>query len=393
MESAARHMRAKSDAARAIFARASALDSRFGQLNADLEVIGIRLALATSHLFIAAGRGEAARQAATAEYTRLLTAEDFGGGVDRLVRRAEGIMREVGVTLRDAAPARRAGSRPCAATMRALSGDLQRLLDMYPVAPPAGEPPRAIYERCPTCNGEMIADSGRSELRCQDGSCGTLRELVGTVFEDSQFYSQEGQKAKSGTFNPNRHFQFWWLHLLAREPEEEIGDKNDPDNQYGEKLLADMRRIVTRDQRILVHITVNDVRKMLEELGQTGLNKNVPLIMKKLTGHGPPPVSDAIAARVENVFTKAIEIGEEVRPTNRENRNYYPYYIYKILDDQLKLDDLENRRLLYYIYIQGTDTVIADDIDWEKICARLGETEIKYVPTNRTKALSYGPER
>ncbi|NBP85422.1 MAG: hypothetical protein EBU54_09640 [Mycobacteriaceae bacterium] len=236
---------------------------------------------------------------------------------------------------------------------------------------------------------DMAVDAGRSELRCCDAECGTIRELVGTVFDDSQFYSQEGQKAKSGTFNPNRHFQFWWAHILAREPEEEIGDKSDPDNLYGEKLLLDLRAVVVRDRKVLRLLTVNDVRAMLREAGRTDLNKNVPLVLKKLTGVGPPQIADAMAVRVENLFTKAIEIGERVRRPGRVNRNYYPYYIYKILDQLLAEDDFENRRVLYYIYVQSKETVEADDADWEQICIELAE--ITYVPTDRTKALKYRP--
>jgi hypothetical protein len=112
-------------------------------------------------------------------------------------------------------------------------------------------------------------------------------------------------------------------------------------------------------------------------------------VLKKLTGIGPPQIADATAVRVENLFTKAIEIGERVRRAGRVNRNYYPYYIYKILDQLLAEDDLENRRVLYYVYVQSKETVEADDADWEQICIEL--TEIAYVPTDRTKALKYRP--
>jgi hypothetical protein len=213
--------------------------------------------------------------------------------------------------------------------------------------------------------------------------------LVGTVFDDSQFYSQEGQKAKSGTFNPNRHFQFWWVHILAREPEEEIGNKHNPDDLYGELLIKSLRKIVVRNRKVLRMLDVNDVRAMLREVGRTDLNKSVPLILKKLTGIGPPQASEALAVRVENIFTKAIEIGERVRRYGRVNRNYYPYYIYKILDSLLDEQDYDGRRVLYYIYLQSRETVAADDSDWEQICEEL--PEITYVVTDRTKALRYRP--
>ena len=248
------------------------------------------------------------------------------------------------------------------------------------------------YNICPDCQEEMAINSETSELTC--AGCGKVRELVGIVFDDAQFYSQEGQKAKSGAFNPNRHFRFWIDRILAREPGEELGDKDDPDNTYGELLLEQLRGIVRRDQKILRLLTVDDVRAMLKETGRTDLNKNVPLIMRRLTGIGPPQLSEAICHRVEKLFSKAIEIGERVRPASRTNRNYYPYYIYKILDailpEEKNPEDLaEARRVLYYIYMQGQDTLAPNAKEGEEICMEL--PEIDWVPTGRTQAQRYRP--
>lgn len=418
METASRQLLLKFEGARALFEKAplAGVDAAAAQaLASELTALEVRFALSTGHLYILAMTGESGRLAATAEFSRILAAEDFAGAVDRLVARGEASLRAAGVALREDTSegegrGRRGGRGRGAATRGRAAGrgapkpgaprpnptvcaDIQRLLDVYPRGAEGGcladgAAQQVNYELCPTCGGDMAVDAGRSELRC--GDCGTVRELVGTVFDDSQFYSQEGQKAKSGTFNPNRHFQFWWMHLLAREPEEEIGDKDDPDNVYGERLLESLRAIVARDRKILRLLTVNDVRAMLREVGRTDLNKNVPLIMKKLTGVGPPQVSDAIAVRVENLFTKAIEIGERVRRAGRVNRNYYPYYIYKILDQLVPEEDSETRRVLYYIFIQSKDTVEADDADWEQICLEL--SELTYVPTDRTQALRYHPQ-
>jgi hypothetical protein len=423
METASRQLLAKFEAAKNILAKAAACGLGVAvvtALSSELVALELKFALSTSHLYVSATLGETGRLSAMSEFSRILAAEDFSGDVDRLVLQGEATFREAGVTLREDAetPARgarrgRGRGRPAGASRRPagcgpgrgckpvvkvsadVNADIQRLLDVYPrgeavrgeASLAGGAAPQVNYEMCPSCGHDMAIDAGRSELRC--AQCGTIRELVGTVFDDAQFYSQEGQKAKSGTFNPNRHFQFWWTHILAREPEEEIGDKDDPDNQYGEKVLDLLRGVVVRDHKILRLLTVNDVRAMLREVGRTDFNKNVPLIMKKLTGVGPPQISDAIAVRVENLFTKAIEVGERIRRTGRVNRNYYPFYILKILAQVLPEDDFESRRVLYYIYIQSKETVEADDADWEHICLEL--PEILYVPTDRSLGLRYGP--
>jgi hypothetical protein len=73
----------------------------------------------------------------------------------------------------------------------------------------------------------------------------------------------------------------------------------------------------------------------------------------------------------------------------RINRNYYPYYIYKIADSILPEDDYENRRILYYIYIQSKETVESDDLNWELICNYI--PELTYKPTDRMAYLKYQP--
>jgi hypothetical protein len=407
MEAASQGLAKKFEAARKLFERALVNNLEtpsMWELQNSLDALETRFALSTSHLYIKLMRQESERMMAQSEFARILASEDFAGEVDRLVLRAEAALRRGGLALRGeeaapkpkrSTPARRGAGAAAPAKKEPASAaciEIQRLLDAYPKsgarAPSAaGGVQRIDYEKCPTCGVAMSVDTSRSELRC--GECGTLRELVGMVFEDSQFYSQEGQKAKSGTFNPNRHFQLWWTHLFALEPEEEIGDKDDPDNQYGEKVMDALREIVTRDRKILQRQTVNDVRAMLREINRTDLNKNTSLILKKLTGIGPPQPSDELAARTENIFTKTIEAGERLRRADRVNRNYYPFNIMKILEELIPADDYESRRIFYYIYIQSKETVEADDADWELICRDV--PELTYRPTDRRLGQKYPP--
>lgn len=407
METASRLLQAKFEAARKLFNKIlSHKEPSLLKIYEELCTLQERFALLTAHLYIIASTGESGRLYANADFSRILASEDFSGNIDRSVNMFETVLRNAGIVLQEAelpsgksARTLRQKKISCKPSPEAISfrittngvAEIQRLLDVYPrgVLAVASLLPQIDYEKCSNCGNDMLVDASRSELHCSDVECGTIRELIGTVFDDSQFYSQEGQKAKSGAFNPNRHFQFWWSHILAREPEEEIGNKDDAGNMYGEKIIKALQAIIVRDRKVLRLTTVNDMRTMLREIGRTDLNKNAPLVLKKLTGVGPPQISDDIAVRVENLFTKAIEISEKVRRTGRINRNYYPYYIYKILDQLLPEDDYDNRRVLYYIYVQSKETVESDDADWEQICFELAE--ISYVPTDRTKALKYHP--
>ena len=406
MDTVSRLLVTKLNICRSILQKASLANLYSGAGLVELQVIEVRFALITGRLFLQNSL------VCAQELARVISTEDLSGRIDRILDACEAQILAAGVAVRkqsDAADTRKK-------SRGRLCPDIQRLFDMYMPGLAAAAAPKINYSICSNCSIEMIVDSGRSELQC--ATCGAIRELIGTVFEDSQFYSQEGQKAKSGTFNPNRHLQFWWQHIQAKEPEEEIGDRSDPQNLYGEKLIERLRAIIVRDRHILQLLTVNDIRMMLQELGKTNLNKNVPLILYKLTGVGPPDITDLIAVRTENLFSKALEMSEVVRQRSRTegnpsvpeflgmndmfesgsemgvsslkirvNRNYYPYYIYKILDQIIPEDDFEQRRILFYIYIQSQDTVEADDDNWELICREI--PELKYIPTDRTKALQY----
>lgn len=358
---------------------------RAADLEAELEAIRTGFALGVGPLL--APRGEHEQTFAREAFRYAVAAEDTQGALDRLIARARSV-----VAARDAETRGQRGGSSAREAVRAM----QQLLDQYS-AQGGGRPRPPLktgYGFCAECGVDMDVDAERSALVCP--GCGEVRELVGAVFEASQYYSQEGQKAKSGTFNPNRHFWHWMERILARESQEELGDPADPDNICGEKLLAALCEIARRDRKIPRFLTVDDVRAMLSELGKTNLNKNVPLIMRSLTGCGPPDLSDEVCQHVEKLFCAAIEAGEKIRArgSGRVNRNYYPYYIYKILDSVLPRDapprgGEDPRRVLYYIYMQGQDTLDKNDQEWLEITRAV--PGLVWTPTDRTEALKYRP--
>ena len=385
MEATAAHLRSKIDTARALAAvagSAGAEPAAAAELARRVNVVETAFALAAARWFRQRDRGERARAAASAAFARAVDASAFVPRLDAVVADAEEALRRAGAPLREA-PATRAGSEPAPRRGRprkltAEVAEAQRLVDTYARGGAAAPPRRLDFERCDACGVAMAVDPGRSELRC--ASCGVVRSLDGMVFEDSQFYSQEGQKSKSGAFNPNRHFVFWWSHLTATEPDDELGDSA--------AVLGAIGAIIRRDRLVLGCLTVNDFRAMLREIGRTDLNKNIPLLMKKVTGHGPPPVPEAVSIRVENLFSKAIEISERVRNPARSNRSYYPFYIARILES-ITAPDSPVRRILYYVYMQSDETILADDEDWALICAEL--PELTYTPTDRALSRRYAP--
>ena len=350
-------------------------------------------AISAAPLYLLINEGESVRENARIELERTIAAGNYLPDLDSALARACKIAE---IDLSRTKKKKRGDDRKKKTKGGLGRAVVQKVLGLYSQYVGSGRAAPALrlgsenYTVCEDCAVEMSLKPETSELECF--ACGRVFQLVGTVFDEAQFYSQDNQKAKSGSFNPNRHYGFWMDHTLAREPGTELGDKNNLDNQGREELVAQLRGMMKRDRIIPRLLTVNRARTMLKEIGRTDLNKNVPLIMKKLTGHGPPQIAEEICQRVEMIFTKAIEISERIRDPEKTNRNYYPYYTYKILDAILPPDDLANRRVLYYIYMQKPATISKNDSEWRKICAELpDELGIRWVATDRSKALQYRP--
>ena len=82
-----------------------------------------------------------------------------------------------------------------------------------------------------------------------------------------------------------------------------------------------------------------------------------------------------------------IEASARLPRNGRTNRNYYPYYCYKVLSAIIPPEDVESRRILCYVHLQAQGTVEANDDEWFQICRVVGE--IKYEPTDRGLAVRY----
>lgn len=237
-------------------------------------------------------------------------------------------------------------------------------------------------ERCEECDEKLVIVSNGAEARCPE--CKRVYELHGVVYEDAQMYSQEGQRSKSGQFSPNKHHTKWMNHILALEPETEIGNSADPDDLYGEKLLATLRTTADHLNIFIDRLDVSKVRKLLHTIDRANLYQNASLILKKLTGLEPPSLSEALRVKGGMMFTEVIQVLESVESISG-NRKYYPYYIYKIYDLLLEEDD-PTRFMLWFIHLQGPETLSDNDKEWRIICDELGW---EWRPTNTAKTIGY----
>lgn len=227
-----------------------------------------------------------------------------------------------------------------------------------------------VYEMC-ICATKMDIDPNASTLICKN--CGIIKELYGTVFEDEQFYYQEGQRTKHGTYDPSKHCRFWVERIQARETTE-----------IPEPVIVAVKKCITRDKiKNKHHINCTQIRKYLRQTHNSKYNEHVPLIRKLITGITPPQLTDYEMQLIHIYFDKVIHIFEEIKPPEKTNCPYHPYFIYKIIEQIInnESDRIRKLKILACIHLQSRETLICNDVIWSPICDRI--SEFTYIPTDR----------
>lgn len=251
---------------------------------------------------------------------------------------------------------------------------------------------REIIDICDLCNGKMTIFQDTSELRCD--ICGNITTLEGTVFEDNQFYTQQGQCTKHKKYDARRHCKKWMDQNQAKEnktfPQKDIDALNERAQAY-----------YTRNGKLrtMRGMKCKQLRDWLKELGLTKYNQNTPLLRKIITSQNgkaviPPQLKYDEEQKILALFSRAMDVydqlmEEKVTDTSKKRRNnkpYYPYVLFKILCIVLK-PGARLRGLIECIHLQSDTTLKNHDVTWKQICQRLqdeGEKSFVYAPTDRT---------
>jgi len=232
-------------------------------------------------------------------------------------------------------------------------------------------------ELCSTCNGCMFMNNETSEMMCSQ--CGEIQPIIGTVFDDLQIYYQEGPCSKHASYERIKHGEKWLLKIQAKENvdiKKEI--INDVKRQMRHKDITDVRK-VTHDL----------IRECLRKAGHTKYNEHISLIKKIITGISPPQLTEKEQSITLYYFDLIVEIFEQKKPKYKHNCPYHPFFIFKILEQEivLKEDTLvqmnRKRKILSNIHIQSENTIRKRDKFWKIICVEI--TEFVYIPTDRNK--------
>jgi hypothetical protein len=230
---------------------------------------------------------------------------------------------------------------------------------------------KKVYEIC-KCSWRMSVIPELSHLRCENPLCGRIKNIVGAVFRDDQFYPQEGQKTKHGGYDTNRHYKFWMERLQAQEPK-----------VFNETDLKNIETILKRDDYAPDKINCETMRHILKDplVRATSLNDHVPLLVKTFGGRPPPLLDHNENKMCAIMFSAAMKLYDTINPDGG-NKPYYPYFIYKIVEE-LFWDKPDQLRLLDYIHLQSRETVIKNDKYYESMCELADPSlGLVYKPTN-----------
>jgi hypothetical protein len=227
-----------------------------------------------------------------------------------------------------------------------------------------------MYNICGNCKTLLSIESKTSEYICK--KCGTVEKMYGVVFEDEQFFYQEGQRTKHGKYDPTKHCKFWVDRILARENIDDKKFKN---------AVKSVKACRKRDKIRTEQLTCEMIRSYLKELHLTAYNDHVSLIRKEITRREPTQLTEHEIKLVYAYFCRVIQIFNKIKTINKPNCPYHPYFIYKIIEQILKKPEhnIRKKEILSNIHLQSRETLIDNDNIWSQIVPHISEFD--YVPT------------
>jgi len=212
---------------------------------------------------------------------------------------------------------------------------------------------------CLTCNIPYEIEEKTAEYVCTE--CGRLEKISGVVFEDEQFFYQEGQRTKHGKYDPVKHAKAWLDRIQAKEMTE-----------IPVSVLNAIKTCIKRDRLWIDSITCDTIRYYLKQLKKTNFNNHVPLIRRLVTNIEPDQLTEHETQLVYMYIGVVIQIYTAIK--NDPNCPYLPFFIYKIIEQILKKPKNAQRRknILSCIHLQSRSTLVENDRLWFLIC--------KYIP-------------
>lgn len=227
------------------------------------------------------------------------------------------------------------------------------------------------YKTCPSCNSKMTVYPHQSEIRC--GNCACTILLKGTVFDETQFYSQEGSIAKRGSYETSRHCRYHLERILA------IKNPNLP-----QRFINKAQNWLQENNVNSRNMTCEDWRSCLKAIKETKFNEHIPFIRQYFGGDSPGRLFHNEQQQLYIDFDKAVQAFEQIK-NGENNLKYYPYFIVKILQKNINKPKDRDRlqSIVDCIHLQRENTVVNNDRIWKRICDVVPGWQDAYVKTDK----------
>lgn len=225
------------------------------------------------------------------------------------------------------------------AAERAYSAEVGRLLEQID------------YESC-GCGARMDVVPATSQLACPQ--CGYIDDIIGVAFSDTQLYTQE--KTKHSGYDVNRHYRWWIDRIQALESK-----------TFTAEEAARIEYVLDRDGVRRSSLTIATMRAVLKETKLSSHNDHAALLVVQHGGPAPPRLSFQENMRMAQLFGHIMDLYDTATTRIGGNRPYYPYFIYKLIEQEFE-NKPEKLRLLDYIHLQSRETLIKNDLIYKRIC-------------------------
>lgn len=221
-------------------------------------------------------------------------------------------------------------------------------------------------EYCPNCRVQYIIDYNQSALICSE--CNEYKQLVGVILDDTNTIISDGTILKKNSYKPSVHCVNHINDLLGKKyPTQLDGVIKKIKNWYYEHNINEN------------NANGKNIRVCLKDIKETKYNRFTPSIVRYLSGRNEELLSSSEIEHINEKFNQCINI-MNISTDKKKNIKYYPYYIFKIIEDLLVNDQERLKKIASVIHFQSDNTRSKNDIEWKYICDTLGD--IIYRDTN-----------
>lgn len=214
--------------------------------------------------------------------------------------------------------------------------------------------------RC-ACGAQYSVDQQSCEYVCR--KCGVSEKLYGVIFDDDQHGYQDGQRSKHSSHDPIKHCKVWLDRIQAIE-----------NKVIDQDVIDRVKKKIWQDNIWADQITCATIRRVLKKVKLTVYNDHVPLIRRIITGYAPPLLTEQERRVVYMDFSLATDIYNGIKPSDKVNCPYNPYFLYRILERRINgADQSRKKQILECIHLQSHETTTEHSKIWDVIAQRMEE--------------------